>query len=140
MRSRVDATVAAIIGITIVGFGLRLAVLLRPIGVIDKLFVPDDTYYTLTIARSIANGHGPTVDGHTLTSGFQALLGFLMVPVYWLTDNPDTALRIDLALLVVVDTLTIVVPAAPGVRGVDGAVSSWRRRRRRVSAPAVGTD
>jgi hypothetical protein len=111
VRSRVDATVAAIIGITIVGFGLRLAVLLRPIGVIDKLFVPDDTYYTLTIARSIANGHGPTVDGHTLTSGFQALLGFLMVPAYWLTDSPDTALRIDLALLVVVDTLTIVVLA-----------------------------
>jgi hypothetical protein len=111
VRSRVDATVAAVIGVTIVGFVLRLAVLLRPIGVIDKLFVPDDTYYTLTIARSIAHGHGPTVDGQTLTSGFQALLGFLMVPVYWLTDNPDTALRIDLALLVVVDTLTIVVLA-----------------------------
>jgi hypothetical protein len=111
VRSRVDATVAAVIGITAVGFALRLAVLLRPIGVIDKLFVPDDTYYTLTIARSMANGHGPTVDGHTLTSGFQALLGFLMVPVYWLTDNPDTALRVDLALLVVVDTLTILVLA-----------------------------
>ena len=111
MRSRVDATVAAVTGIAILGFLLRLAVLLRPIGVIDKLFVPDDTYYTLTIARSIAHGHGPTVDGHTLTSGFQALLGFLLVPVYWLTDNPDTALRIDLALLVVVDTLTIVVLA-----------------------------
>lgn len=111
MRSRVDATVAAVTGITIVGFVLRLAVLLRPLGVIDKLFIPDDTYYTLTIARSIAHGHGPTVDGHTLTSGFQALLGFLLVPVYWLTDNPDTALRIDLALLVVVDTLTIVVLA-----------------------------
>jgi hypothetical protein len=111
VRSRVDATVAAVAGITVAGFVLRLAVLLRPIGVIDKLFIPDDTYYTLTISRSIAHGHGPTVDGHTLTSGFQALLGFLMVPVYWLTDNPDTALRIDLALLVVVDTLTIVVLA-----------------------------
>jgi len=111
MRSRVDATVAAVAGITIVGFVLRLAVLLRPLGVIDRLFVPDDTYYTLTIARSIAHGHGPTVDGHTLTSGFQALLGFLMVPVYWLSNSPDTALRVDLALLVVVDTLTIVVLA-----------------------------
>ena len=78
---------------------------------IDKLFIPDDTYYTLTIARSLANGHGPTVDGHTLTSGFQALLGFLLVPVFWITDNPDTALRLDLALLVVVDTATIVVLA-----------------------------
>jgi hypothetical protein len=111
VRSRVDATVAAVTGIAIVGFVLRVAVLLRPIGVLDKLFIPDDTYYTLTIARSIAHGHGPTVDGHALTSGFQALLGFLLVPVYWLTDSPDTALRIDLALLVVVDTLTIVVLA-----------------------------
>ena len=111
MRSRVDATVAAVIGITILGFLLRLAVLVRPIGVIDRLFIPDDTYYTLSIARSIAHGHGPTVDGHTLTSGFQALLGFLLVPVYWLTDNLDLALRIDLALLVIADTLTIVVLA-----------------------------
>src|SRR5947209_18050806 len=107
VRSRVDATVAAVAGIAIAGFVLRLAVLLRPIGVIDKLFIPDDTYYTLTIARSLAHGHGPTVDGHTLTSGFQALLGFLMVPVFWITDNPDTALRLDLAFLVVVDTATI---------------------------------
>ena len=111
LRSRVDTTVATVIGIAIVGFVLRVAVLVRPIGVIDRLFIPDDTYYTLSIARSIAHGHGPTVDGHTLTSGFQALLGFLLVPVYWLTDNPDLALRIDLALLVVVDTLTIVLLA-----------------------------
>jgi hypothetical protein len=111
VRSRVDATVAAVLGIAIVGFLLRVAVWLRPIDVIDRLFIPDDTYYTLTIARSMAHGHGPTVDGHTLTSGFQALLGFLMVPVYWITDNPDTALRVDLALLVVVDTLTIVALA-----------------------------
>lgn len=111
LRARVDATIGAIAGITLVGFALRLAVLLRPIGVIDKLFVPDDAYYTLTIARSLARGHGPTVDGHTLTSGFQALLGFLMVPVFWVTDSPDTALRLDLALLVVADTLTILVLA-----------------------------
>ena len=63
LRTRVDATVATIAGITVVGFVLRLAVLVRPIGVIDKLFIPDDTYYTLTIARSLANGDGPTVDG-----------------------------------------------------------------------------
>lgn len=89
------------------GLALRLAVLARPISVIDRQFVPDDTYYTLTIARSIANGHGPTIDGSTATSGFQPLLGFLMTPVYWLTKQPDTALRIDLALLVVVDVATI---------------------------------
>ena len=81
LRTRVDATVAAVAGITALGFVFRVVVLVRPIGVVDKLFISDDAYYTLTIARSIAHGHGPTVDGHTLTSGFQALLGFLMVPV-----------------------------------------------------------
>jgi len=111
LRTRVNATVAAVASITALGFVFRVAVLVRPIGVVDKVFIPDDTYYTLTIARSIAHGHGPTVDGHTLTSGFQALLGFLMVPVFWVTDNPDTALRLDLAFLVVVDTATIVVLA-----------------------------
>ena len=109
LRTRVDATVATIAGIAVVGFVLRVAVLVRPIGVIDKLFIPDDTYYTLTIARSLANGDGPTVDGSSLTSGFQALLGFLLVPVFWITDSPDTALRLDLALLVVADTATIIV-------------------------------
>ncbi|MGZ8734564.1 MAG: glycosyltransferase family 39 protein, partial [Acidimicrobiia bacterium] len=90
---------------------LRLILVTRPIAVIDRLFVPDDTYYTLTIARSLADGLGPTVDGSTLTSGFQPLLGFLMVPVFWLTDSADAALRVDLVLLVLVDTLTIGVLA-----------------------------
>ena len=66
--------IATIAGITAAGFLLRVAVLVRPLGVIDRLFVPDDTYYTLTIARSLARGHGPTVDGHVLTSGFQPLM------------------------------------------------------------------
>jgi len=96
-----------VVAIALGGLVLRLVLFTRPIAVIDRLFVPDDTYYTLTIARSLAEGLGPTVDGSTLTSGFQPLLGFLMVPVFWLTDAPDAALRIDLLFLVLVDTLTI---------------------------------
>jgi len=124
-----------------VGFALRLAVLFRPIGVIDKLFIPDDTYSTLSIARSLAHGHGPTVDGHTLTSGFQALLGFLLVPVFRVTDNPDTALRLDLALLIVIDTLTIVVLAwvayrfAGRVAAVAAAALCGSRSEVRSSSP-----
>ncbi len=95
----------------ILAFGLRLALLAQPIAHLDRAFIPDDTYYTLSIARSIAHGHGPTADGTTLTSGFQPLLGFLMIPVYWLTDNLDLALRIDLFLLVVVDTLIVAILA-----------------------------
>src|SRR5882757_7514778 len=73
-RARValpSATVLAVAGLSLAGLGLRIAVLLRPLEIVDRLFIPDDTYYTLTIARSMAHGHGPTVDGSTLTSGFQ---------------------------------------------------------------------
>jgi hypothetical protein len=53
-RARVDAVVAAVIGFAIVGFVLRVAVLPRPIGVIDRLFVPDDTYYTVEVVKGLA--------------------------------------------------------------------------------------
>ena len=46
-----------------------------------------------------------------------------MVPVYWLTDNLDLALRADLALLVVADTLTAVLLAWVAYR-VAGRVAA----------------
>jgi hypothetical protein len=108
---RPDRFSAALALITVTGFVLRVAILFRPLRIVDGLFVPDDTYYTLTIARSLAHGHGPTTDGQTLTSGFQPLLGFVMTPVFWLTDNPDVALRIDMFVLALADTATILVLA-----------------------------
>ena len=106
-----DAGVRAVGGAMLLAFGVRLALLAQPIARLDRAFIPDDTYYTLSIARSIAHGHGPTADGTTLTSGFQPLLGFLMVPVYWFTDSLDWALRIDLFLLIVADTLLVAMLA-----------------------------
>jgi hypothetical protein len=108
---RFSATTLAVASIAVVGFVIRLAILFRPLTIIDRLFIPDDTYYTLTIARSMAHGHGPTTDGTTLTSGFQPLLGFVMTPVFWLTNSADAALRANLLFLIVADTATIVVLA-----------------------------
>ena len=108
---RFSATTLAVASIAAVGFVIRLAILFRPLTIIDRLFIPDDTYYTLTIARSMAHGHGPTTDGTTLTSGFQPLLGFVMTPVFWLTNSADAALRANLLFLIVADTATIVVLA-----------------------------
>lgn len=90
---------------------LRGRLLTRPLAVVDRMLIPDDTYYTLTIARSLAAGHGPTVDGHTLTSGFQPLLAFLMTPVFWVSHNPDQALRANIALLLLCDLVIIVLLA-----------------------------
>lgn len=66
--------------IAILGTLLRLSLAFRDPIAIDRLFMPDDAYYTLTIARSIAQGHGPSMDGVHLTNGFQPLLAFLLVP------------------------------------------------------------
>lgn len=66
---------------------IRGVLALRPFAVLDNLFVPDDTWYTLAIARSLAHGGPPAVDGMTPTSGFQPLLAFLQVPLIWLVGD-----------------------------------------------------
>jgi hypothetical protein len=85
---------------------LRLALAARPAVVLDRLFIPDDTYYTLAIARSLARGLGPTVDGVHLTSGFQPLLAFLLVPVLRCSASPDLAFRSALAIGAIADAAT----------------------------------
>ena len=65
----------------VVALLLRLLPVLGDLDTIDRKYVPDDTYYTLSIARSIAAGLGPTANGQDLTAGFQPLLAFLLVPV-----------------------------------------------------------
>ncbi len=92
-----------------VGLGLRLLAFTRSFGAIDAAFVPDDTYYTLAIARSLAHGHGPVAGAGIASSGFQPLLAFLMVPVYRVTDDLVLAFRADLALLIVADLVSVVL-------------------------------
>jgi len=99
-------TPRACLAIALGAFVLRMALVLRPVVVLDRLFAPDDTYYTLAIARSIARGMGPTVDGIHLTSGFQPLLAFLLVPFLRCCEEPDFAFRSALAIGVCADAVT----------------------------------
>jgi hypothetical protein len=99
----------AVAAVVAVGLALRLLAFTRPAGEIDFAFVPDDTYYTLAIARSLAHGHGPGASAGIATSGFQPLLAFLMVPVYRVTDNLDLAFRVDVLLMIVADLVSIVL-------------------------------
>jgi len=89
------------------GLSLRLLIGFRDLRVIDRLFIPDDAYYTLSIARSLALGQGPTVDGQILTNGFQPLLAFLIAPIFWLTPDPD--LRLSLLLTAMTDATSIML-------------------------------
>ncbi len=74
------------------------AALFIPLAAIDALYLPDDTYYTLTIARNIAAGLGPSTDGVIQTTGFQPLIAMLLQPVFWLGLDGDAALRAAIVL------------------------------------------
>ncbi len=112
-----------LLGILACGLGLRVGNAARNLDHVDRVFIPDDTYYTLSVARSLAAGTGPSVDGVRATNGFQPLLAMLMVPVFWATNDLDVALRIDLLLLSVLDVLCALLLARLG---------------RRLAGPAAG--
>ncbi len=44
------------------GFLLRLYLAWRPLAYLDNLFIPDDAYISLKIAKNIASGLGITFD------------------------------------------------------------------------------
>lgn len=65
---------------------------------LDRIFLPDDTYYTLSIARNMALGNGPSVDGVHLTSGFQPLIAFLLVPFFKMMSNGAQVVLVAIGL------------------------------------------
>ncbi len=65
---------------------------------LDRLFLPDDAYYILTISRSIVAGIGPSIDGIHLTSGFQPLIALLQLPIFSLEPTADHAVVLAIYL------------------------------------------
>ncbi|MFZ5891521.1 MAG: hypothetical protein ACOY0T_10760 [Myxococcota bacterium] len=102
--------------LALAALALRLAFLGRGVGAVDRLFVPDDTYYTLAIARSLAQGLGPSADGVVLTSGFQPLIAFLLVPVFWFSRALETPIYASWILGSVADALSTFLLGALAAR------------------------
>lgn len=88
-------------------FLVRLLVLIRPLKYLDGLTIPDDAYYSLTIARNIAEGLGPYyfID---YTNGFQPLYVFLAAPLFKLFAG-DYIMPVygSLFMLVIFDILSL---------------------------------
>lgn len=61
----------------------------------------DDAFYYLEIARNAASGRGFTMDGISLTNGFQPLWMWLLVGVAWLT-SADTQVLFAAARVLVI--------------------------------------
>ncbi|MBS1848215.1 MAG: glycosyltransferase family 39 protein [Actinobacteria bacterium] len=63
------------------------------------------------IARSLGHGEGPSASYHTLTSGVQPLIAFIIAPVTWFVHDPWRLLRIDLGFTLGCDVLLVVLLA-----------------------------
>lgn len=58
-------------------------ILKKDIFILDRFFLPDDTYYyTLTIARNIAAGCDSRMDCQLLTLGFQPIISAFLIPIF----------------------------------------------------------
>jgi len=85
-------------GLLAAGLILRLALAWSPFAYLaERGPLIDDAFYSLSIARNIAGGAGPTADGVHVTSGFQPLYTILLTPGYFLFPH-DPILPIHLAL------------------------------------------
>ena len=133
-RRRVHLACAAL---ALIALALRLALAARSHVVVDRLFLPDDTYYTLSIARSIAHGLGPTVDGRHLTSGFQPLLAYLLVPVFATTDSPDVAVRAALGIGALADAFSTYLLGALAYRMAHASFGEARGAAAGIVASAL---
>ncbi len=110
-------------GLALAGLALRWAIALGDLDSIDRWFIQDDAYYTLGIARSLASGLGPRSDPAVLTTGFQPLLAFLEMPLFWIASGPDVPLRATLLGLGVMD-VALALLIARMVRRAAGALAA----------------
>lgn len=85
---------------------LYTLILKKDIFTLDRFFLPDDTYYTLTIARNIAAGCGPSMDCEILTSGFQPLISLFLIPIFFITDDIYSPIYFAISISVIFGILT----------------------------------
>lgn len=85
----------------------RLVLVHEGLPYVDRLFVPDDTYYTLEISHSLSQGRHPSADRTTPTSGFQPMLAGLQVPLHWLLNDKDEVLIAATMLSALIGALSV---------------------------------
>ncbi len=83
----------------------------------------DDAFYLFSIARNLAAGLGPSVDGHHLTNGFQPLVTLLYTPIFWLSGSDSwLAVRWTIVLNGLIAAASVI--AAAGVAHALACVNS----------------
>ena len=90
------------IGLVVLCVGLYAFVAIGPFNSMMKWFRSDDAFYYFKVAENIANGHGATFDGISLTNGFHPLWMLICIPIFSLTR---INLILPLRILIIVSAL-----------------------------------
>ena len=75
-----------------------LALVFRPDGHVYDMPLTEDGYYALSVARNLAAGHGLSIDGVTLTNGFQPLFTIIEAGAFAMAGD-DEILAMRLVML-----------------------------------------
>ncbi|MFW5739505.1 MAG: hypothetical protein ACOC1F_03980 [Myxococcota bacterium] len=131
--------------ILVVGALARVALLFAGPRVLDRAFVVDDAYYTLTLARSLVLTGMPSADGAEVTSGYQPLLALFQAPAFLVGASPDAGLLWGLAILLTADVLCALLLArlaarAAGPIGSITAAALWSLSPVAVTEALVGLE
>jgi hypothetical protein len=88
-------------------FLIRLLMAWTPVETLIQKTLSDDAFYYFVIARNVAQGKGPTVDGLTMTNGFHPLWTLLLIPLYAILPGRDNlVVHLGLTVSAVFDVLT----------------------------------
>ena len=94
-----EAALVALRTLVVGSLVVALALCFRPEGDLPGAPLTEDGFYSLSVARHAALGHGLTIDGETWTNGFQPLFTLLTIPAFALAGGDRfEALRYVLAL------------------------------------------
>jgi 4-amino-4-deoxy-L-arabinose transferase-like glycosyltransferase len=95
---RMPASALAALLVFAVALALRLAAAGSDLETLLLRYTSDDAFYYFQIARNLAAGLGPSLDGETPTNGFHPLWLLLVTGVQRLSGDPERALRLGLWL------------------------------------------
>ena len=120
--------------LTVAAAAALLTLALRPAAHVFDMPLTEDGYYSLTVARNLAAGRGLTIDGATLTNGFQPLFTMVEAAAFVLAGGDDI---LGLRLVVVFAWLVHVLGAL-----VIGQVArdAWPTRQPKGSAATQERD
>jgi hypothetical protein len=95
LASRGKLATSAILTLGACGIGLALLLLgLRGEAFLFGPPLTEDGYYALTVARNLAHGHGMTIDGTTLSNGFQPLFTMIEAVAFYFGASDAVAIRL----------------------------------------------